>query len=1092
MFDPVTAKLLQTAPPLEDLDPNDLPSMLTRQYAELVARRLRGAGVGQAAETAEPRAWPLSRIADAYEIVTSIHGDPAVRRAAAFVAATANQILARQADVTEGKHLPILDRNRVDPSISAAVLFLAAEQYADAHEAAAAIDPSDGQSHVTRILAEHLRDLARGNLKSIVERGERWRRPGADRDNLDTRALNALYESLATGVEILAAFLLREPMSEVALGRFDSARAAFARVLDLSRSSAAFTRDLGGEIFTTYPGPRHLAALLMATCDGIEGAALTRIPPPAGSDTRFWGRWLAHRSESAPFVWPNHRIATEKGFHEGGKSAVMVLPTGAGKTTISGLKIAGVLARGKKVVFLVPTHALVDQLTEDLQQMFPKELIGSIVSSDFDLLFAAGSQLQQIEVITPERCLALLSFAPDAFGEVGLLVFDECHLLSPKGGNLRRALDGMFCVLAFNSLAPTADFLFLSAMLRNGEQFSRWIGQLTGRPCVFVDPLWKPSRQARGVVLYERSALNAIKRAALAAQRAENRRVGKTAKELRSAARKELFTQPFALFGLQHNWLLGAEAICTIAKISGTPVHLEGKPTTHGIGIKPNVNHVAAQLAAAAVRSGLKAIIFVNVKSHAVSTANEIAQLLGDTPIATEDEAARWDALKNELGGLEHSVLPGPSGAVPHNAMMLRLERDLAERLFRRPDGARAIVATPTLAQGLNLPAHIAILAGDKRADPEDGGREALEAHEILNAAARAGRAGHLANGVVLLIPEDVLDFGTDKSLSTGLITKLKSILPEDDRCVEIEDPLQTILDRITVHSVGDLDVEYALNRLSTVIAPEGAKSEAVARFDIARSFAAFTATENLNIASFEARIARLNEALAARNDPPNDAALLELAAQSGAPLPVLVNLRRRLKVESKPPITIEEWVCWIIQWLSDDEHARRTLLEREKRSILGAVGLPQDRPLSADALQRLRPGVLAWIKGEPMNVVEKELGGNLATAAGKLCPRARTLATNIAPLGLSFIAGLVARAAKDAVATGDVSGTSAAFTDCLATAVRRGFDSPEKVAFAELRTGILSRVNMHEAFAAQVGERISVSGDDDYAAVKAKVEAII
>jgi hypothetical protein len=79
------------------------------------------------------------------------------------------------------------------------------------------------------------------------------------------------------------------------------------------------------------------------------------------------------------------------------------------------------------------------------------------------------------------------------------------------------------------------------------------------------------------------------------------------------------------------------------------------------------------------------------------------------------------------------------------------------------------------------------------------------------------------------------------------------------------------------------------------------------------------------------------------------------------------------------------------------------------------------------------------------MNVVEKELGGILATAAGMLCPRARSLATNIAPLGLSFIAGLVARAAKDAVATGDVFGTSAALTDCLATAVRRAFDSPKR-----------------------------------------------
>jgi hypothetical protein len=1072
-----------------------LPAILTAQYADLVARRLRGSDAGEGTERFAPGAWPLTRIADAYEIVTSIHSEPAVRRAAAFVAATANQILARESVASDRiDSSPILDRNRVDPSISAAVLFLAAEQYADAHEAAAAINPGTGrQSYVATILAEHLRDLARGSLKSILERGARWRRSGGDRSDLDTRALNALFESLATGVEMLAAFLLSEPTPDAARGRFDSARAAFRRVLELStRSSVAYSGDLGGELLTAYPGPRHLAALLIATCDGIEGAALTRIQPPAGSDASFWKRWLAHRAETAPFVWPNHRLATEDGFHEPGKSAVMVLPTGAGKTTIAGLKIAGVLGRGKKVVFLAPTHALVDQLTEDLQQMFPEELIGSIVSSDFDLLFATGSQLQQIEVMTPERCLALLSFAPEAFGEVGLLVFDECHLLSPKGGNLRRALDGMFCVLAFNSLAPDADLLFLSAMLRNGEQFSRWIGQFTGRPCVFVDPLWKPSRQARGVVLYERPALDAIKKAALDAQRAENRRVGKTAKGLRSVARKALVTQPFALFGLQHNWLVGTDAICTIAKISGTPTALEGKRTAYGIWLKPNVNHVAAQLATAAVRSGLKAIIFVNVKSHSVSTANEIAQLLGEAPVATEDEAARWAALEHELGGLEHSVLPGPSSAVPHNAMMLRLERDLAERLFRRPDGARAIVATPTLAQGLNLPAHIAILAGDKRADLDDGGREALEAHEILNAAARAGRAGHLANGVVLLIPEDVLDFEAGKALSRSLVTKLKSILPEDDRCIDIEDPLQAILDRITVQPAGDLDVEYALNRLSTIIAPEGTELEAVARFDVTRSFAAFAAAENHNTATFEARIARLNEALASRNDPPTDAALLELAAQSGAPLTVLENLRSRLQADPILPSTIEEWVCWITQWLSDDDRARQALLEREKRSILGAVGLPQEGPLTADALQRLGPGILAWIKGDPMNVIENALGGNSAREAGRLCLRARTLATNIAPLGLSFIAGLVVRAAKVAVMAGEISPTSPAVIDCLATAVRRGFDCPEKIAFAELRPRILSRVDVHKAFEAMLDEPSLVSDEDDYAGVKARVGAYL
>src|SRR5205814_957545 len=160
--------------------------------------------------------------------------------------------------------------------------------------------------------------------------------------------------------------------------------------------------DLGGELLTTYPGPRHLASLLLAAHDGIADAALTAVVPPSGADVNFWRNWLSHRAEAAPFVWPNHRVAIAEAFYETDRSAVLVLPTGAGKTTVSSLKIAGVLARKRKVVFLAPTHALVDQLTEELQQMFPKELVGSVVSSDFDLLFATGSQLREIEVMTPE------------------------------------------------------------------------------------------------------------------------------------------------------------------------------------------------------------------------------------------------------------------------------------------------------------------------------------------------------------------------------------------------------------------------------------------------------------------------------------------------------------------------------------------------------------------------------------------------------------------------------------------------------------------------------------------------------------------
>ena len=254
----------------------------------------------------------------------------------------------------------------------------------------------------------------------------------------------------------------------------------------------------------------------------------------------------------------------------------MVLPTGAGKTTVSSIKIASVLAQGKKVVFIAPTHALVEQLTTDLQGMFPQNILGSLVSSDFDLLFQVGAILPEIEVMTPERCLAMLSFSEDSFEDVGLLVFDECHLLSPQSGKIRRSLDSMLCLLAFNKIAPSADTLFLSAMVENGQEFANWIARLTGRDCISIDLLWKPSRQARGVVIYPESAINDIRARALSVQNAMNQEQGNIAANLRAAASRELKTQPYALWGLQHNWLdmENNNAICTFTKLTENEIAL--------------------------------------------------------------------------------------------------------------------------------------------------------------------------------------------------------------------------------------------------------------------------------------------------------------------------------------------------------------------------------------------------------------------------------------------------------------------------------------------------------------------------------------
>lgn len=1070
MFDPDTAQLLKSAPALPDLDPSDIPLLLTQHYAELVSARLRGFPNEDGANVVEKN-WPLERIADTFELITSVHSDTQIRRASAFVAATAQQIIARRQAEKIKTDLPWnVNRDRVDPTIAAALLFLAAEQYADANEAAISIEAKrSDQIYEVTIISEQIKDLAHGKLDSIIKRANRWRREDRQIDNFEVQALALLLETLITGIELLAAEILSHASPEESAGRFNRSREAFALVLDLlSNHSDVEIKGLSGKLNITYPGPRHLASLLLATYDGIHEAALTKIQPPDGSDTEFWNKWIKHSADKFPFVWPNHRDAIEKGFHQTGKSAVLILPTGAGKTTVSSLKIAGVLARGKKVIFLAPTHALVDQLTEDLQEIFPKELLETVVSSDFDLLLQLDIQFQEIEVMTPERCLAMLCFATEAFSDVGLLVFDECHLLSPKSRKIRRALDAMLCVLAFNQVVPEADILFLSAMLKNGKEFSAWVGSLTGREYVFDDPLWKPSRQARGVVIYNKTELNQIRNRATQTQNKMDSEQGRPVKSLRKAAEQELKIKPYALWGLQHNWVYDQKTRCMITEVSENLVSLSGEKKYGQVKLTPNANEVAATLAAKAAQHQLKTIIFVNTKNQAVSTARHISGLLNEVVETNESEQGRWNALEAELGDLKHSLLDGPAVVVPHNALMLRLERDLAERMFRRKDGAKVIVATPTLAQGLNLPAHLAILAGDKRADSDIRRREQLEAHEILNAAARAGRAGHMANGVVLLVPEPILDFVEDRPLETKVVKKLQLILPEDDRCVIISDPLEVVLDRIMQGDDLDRDVQYIVNRMSALWGVEGSENLA-SLFNLNRSFAAYTAKQNALEAKFNEKLDKLKEIVEAKTSTEVDVVLAILSSHSGLSTNLLSRLKSRIEGQkSVLPASVEAWVEWVFDWLAEDNDACSSLLFDVKGAILTAVGETKGGEITTDTINLLLHGIKGWIFGKPICDIEKMLGGDPYSdkESLKTCPRARELISNVIPRGISFIMGLVAHVLSNMDSLNEENGLHKEVVESMATAVRRGFDTPEKLKFAKQNEHLLSRVVMHNVFA--------------------------
>ena len=211
MFDVRTSALLKAAPSLSTLNAEELPSILTRHYAELVSARLKS--VDNTMGSSFDAQWSLERIADVYETITSIEEDAMLRRGAAFVAGTARLIISRSRKQISGddddRYYPI-DRDSVDSSTAAAVLFLAAEQYADAFEAVSFIPRPTGPYEVT-ILGEHIKDLASGKHYEILKRAKIWR-DSSEKGLLQDRALRSLAAVLVEGIEILASNMMSVPI----------------------------------------------------------------------------------------------------------------------------------------------------------------------------------------------------------------------------------------------------------------------------------------------------------------------------------------------------------------------------------------------------------------------------------------------------------------------------------------------------------------------------------------------------------------------------------------------------------------------------------------------------------------------------------------------------------------------------------------------------------------------------------------------------------------------------------------------------------------------------------------------------------------
>ena len=330
------------------------------------------------------------------------------------------------------------------------------------------------------------------------------------------------------------------------------------------------------------------------------------------------------------------------------------------------------------------------------------------------------------------------------------------------------------------------------------------------------------------------------------------------------------------------------------------------------------------------------------------------------------------------------------------------------------------------------------------------------------------GRAGYYANGVVLLVPDALLSFQEKNTHpSTKVLSNLEAIMPKEERCVEINDPLQGILDRISEGKELDNDSNYIINRCSTL--PLAESSEA-SLFNLKRSFAAHRLRKKEEEDKLNQQFESLEELVDQRLQVGFDESILKLAMQSG--LPPLVLLRLQQKINDgvgQLPNSIVDWVSWMFEWLALDQEATDLLLFEVKPSILKATGNSKEADITEDIFNNLHKGVVAWISGEPLCKVETELGGDPDANPDEIsCPRSRELIGSVLPRGLSFIMGLISRLVEETDPYKVQENLTREVVSSLPTAIRLGYDSPEKLNFSLSNPQIISRVAVHQKYSEQ------------------------
>ena len=449
----------------------------------------------------------------------------------------------------------------------------------------------------------------------------------------------------------------------------------------------------------------------------LENSAWKNLPLYSGVSKEKWQPILQKNSFIKEF-WPAQHLLGKAGILKG-KSAVIQMPTSAGKTKSTELIIRSAFLSGRATlaVIVAPFRALCNEIKNTLADAFYNEPIKIDELSDtlqIDFKFSDLLGHQQILVLTPEKLFYILKHSVDLASKIYLLILDERHQFDSG----TRGVTYELLLTSLNLKIPQeAQKILISAVISNAKDIGEW---LNGESNVVDGEALIP-------------AFKSIAFASWLDQQGRIEYVNAT-----DIDRNEFFV-PRVIEKIELN-KKGRER-----KKRYFPEKGDGQSIAIYLGFKLVSNGSIAIFCGSkptAVSICEKAIDIIERNTHLkqpkeYSNYQEVIRLRNLHILNLGEDSSA--SISSQYGIFSHH------GNVPHG-IRLAVEYAMRENLIR------FVVCTSTLAQGVNLPIRYLIVTSIYQAG------DRIKVRDFHNLIGRAGRSGMHTEGSILFVDPEVYE----------------------------------------------------------------------------------------------------------------------------------------------------------------------------------------------------------------------------------------------------------------------------------------------------------------------------------------------